>query len=112
MPHRSWEFRISDIIEAIEKVLEYSRGMVFEQFAADRKTIDAVIRNFTVIGEAASHLPEEFIKKHPDLPWREMRDMRNIVVHEYFGVDNLILWETAQKNLPPILPLLKNLLKP
>ena len=83
MPHRSWELRISDIIEAIENVLEYSKGMTFEQFVADRKTIDAVVRNFIIIGEATSHLPEEFIKRHPDIPWREMR---NIVVHEYFGV--------------------------
>jgi uncharacterized protein with HEPN domain len=68
VPHRSWELRISDIIEAIEKISEYSKGMVFEQFATDLKTIDAVVRNFIVIGEAASHLPDEFIKKHPDLP--------------------------------------------
>jgi uncharacterized protein with HEPN domain len=85
--------------------------MTFEQFVDDRKTIDAVVRNFIVIGEAASHLSDDFIENHPDLPWREMRDIRNIVVHEYFGVDNLIVWETLQKNLPPLLPLLKDLLK-
>ena len=112
MPRRSWELRISDIIEAIENALDYSSGMAFEQFVADRKTIDAVIRNFIIIGEAASHLPEDIIEMYPDLPWREMRDMRNIVVHEYFGVDNMIVWETLQKNLPPLLPLLKHLLKP
>ena len=112
MPPRSWEMRLSDIIEAIENALDYSGGMTIEQFVADRKTIDAIVRNFIIIGEAASHLPEEFIEKHPDLPWREMRDMRNIVVHEYFGVDNLIVWETLQKNLPPLLPLLKRLIKP
>ncbi len=111
MPRRGWKLRISDIIEAIENALDYSAGMTFEQFVADRKTIDAVIRNFIVIGEAASHLSDDFIAKHPDLPWREMRDMRNIVVHEYFGVDNLIVWETLQKNLPPLLPMLKDLLK-
>ena len=69
-----------------------------------------MIRNFIIIGEAASHLPEDFIEKHTDLPWREMRDMRNIVVHEYFGVDNMIVWETLQKDFPPLLPLLKQLL--
>jgi len=112
VPRRSWELRISDIIEAIENVLYYSLGMTFEQFVEDRKTIDAVIRNFIIIGEAASHLPEDFTEMHPDLPWREMRDIRNIVVHEYFGVDNMIVWETLQKNLPPLLPLLKHLLNP
>jgi len=55
MPRRGWELRISDIIEAIEQVLDYSSGMTFEQFVSDRKTIDAVIRNFIIIGEAASH---------------------------------------------------------
>jgi uncharacterized protein with HEPN domain len=111
VPRRNWELRISDIIEAIENVLDYIEGMIFEQFVADQKTIDAVVRNFIIIGEAASHLPEDFIEMHPELPWREMRDMRNLVVHEYFGVDNMIVWETLQKNLPPLLPLLRHLTK-
>ena len=85
--------------------------MTFEQFMADRKTIDAVVRNFIIIGEAASHLPEDFIERHPDLPWPEMSDMRNIVVHEYFGVSNKILWETIQSDLPPLVPLLQKLLE-
>jgi uncharacterized protein with HEPN domain len=103
------ELRIADIIEAIEVVLEYTAGMTFEQFVADRKTIDAVIRNFIIIGEAASHLSEDLIEMQPDIPWREMRDMRSIVVHEYFGVDNMVVWETLQKNLPSLLPILKKL---
>lgn len=107
MPHRSWEIRVADITGAIEIVLEYTSGMTFEQFVSDRKTVDAVIRNFIIIGEAASHIPEEVVEMHPDLPWREMRDMRNIVVHEYFGVDNRVVWETLKKNLPPLLPLLR-----
>jgi uncharacterized protein with HEPN domain len=69
VPHRSWELRIADIAEAIDTVLEYTAGMTFEQFVSDRKTIDAVIRNFILIGEAAAHLPEDFIEMHPDLPW-------------------------------------------
>lgn len=112
MPRRSWELRITDIIEAIETVLEYTAGMTFEQFVSDHRTIDAVIRNLITIGEAATHLPEDFIELHSDLPWREMRDMRNLVVHEYFGVDNLVVWETLKKNLPPLLPFLKKLITP
>ncbi len=75
MPLRSWKIRITDIVEAIEQVLEYSKGMVFENFVADQKTIDAVIRNFIIIGEAAAHVPEDIIELHTDIPWREMRDM-------------------------------------
>jgi len=65
--------------------------------------LDTVVRNFIIIGEAASHLSEDFITRHSGFPWRERRDMRNIAVHEYFGVDNMIVWETLQKNLPPLL---------
>jgi len=111
VPRRNWELRITDIIEAIETVLEYTAGMTYEQFLSDRRTIDAVIRNFITIGEAASHLPDDLIKIQPDIPWREMRDMRNIVVHEYFGVDNRVVWETLQKNLPPLLLPLRKLIE-
>ena len=110
MPYRISDLRISDIIDAIQRILEYVERMTFDQFAEDRKTIDAVVKNFIVIGEAASNLPDDFIEQHPELPWREMRDMRNIMVHEYFGVDNLIVWDTVKKNLPPVFPLLKQLL--
>jgi len=112
VPLRGWELRVADIVDAIESVLDYTEAMTFEQFVSDRKTIDAVIRNFIIIGEAAAHLPEDFVEKHPGLPWREMSDMRNIAVHEYFGVDNRIVWETLKKNLPPILPMLRQLLTP
>ena len=76
MPHRTWEFRIADIVEAINNVLNYTDGMRYDNFVKDRKTIDAVIRNFIIIGEAASRLPDVLIKKYPDVPWRDMRDMR------------------------------------
>jgi uncharacterized protein with HEPN domain len=111
VPHRSWELRIVDIVDAIEIVLDYTAGMTLEQFVSDRKTIDAVVRNFIIIGESASHLPEDFIEMHPTLPWREMRDMRNIAVHEYFGVDNVVVWETIKNNLPPLLPMLRKLVE-
>ena len=110
MPRRSWEFRIADIVEAIDNVQEYTKGMSYDQFVRDRKTIDAVIKNFITIGEAASHLPEDFIEEHPDIPWRDMRDMRNILVHEYFGVDSQVVWETIKKNLPPILPVIRQII--
>jgi len=100
-----------DIIEAIENVLEYTVEMSYDQFRLDRKTVDAVVRNFIVIGEAATNLPDSFTESHPDIPWREMRDIRYIVVHEYFGVDNLIVWATLKENLPPLLPLLKNIIE-
>lgn len=76
MPHRISDLRISDIIDSIQRIFEYVEGMTFDQFAMDRKTSDAVVKNFIVIGEATSHLDDDFIEQHPELPWREMRDMR------------------------------------
>ena len=84
--------------------------MAFGEFAADRKTIDAVIKNFIVIGEAACHIPEDICQANPEIPWSDMRSMRNFVVHEYFSVNDKILWDTIQVDLPPVVPLLTALL--
>ena len=107
MPHRAWEFRVADIVDSIEKILSYTAGMSFEQFRKDSKTIDAVIRNFTIIGEAARHIPDDIVQSHPEIPWREMADLRNIIVHEYFGVSEKIIWETIQTDLPGLLSSLR-----
>ena len=109
MPHRAWEFRVADIVDSIEKILSYTAGMSFEQFRKDSKTIDAVIRNFTIIGEAARHIPDDIVQSHPEIPWREMADLRNIIVHEYSGVNEKIIWETIQTDLPGILSSLRKI---
>lgn len=109
MPPRDWLFRINDILGAISAVETYVEGMSYEDFIADRKTVDAVIRNLIIIGEAACHLPEEIPLNHPEIPWNEMRAMRNFVVHEYFGISDKILWDTIQTDLPPLVPALRRL---
>ena len=81
------------------------------EFCTDSKTIDAVVRNLIVIGEASRHIPESIEQRHPEVPWSTMRGIRNVVVHEYFGVDAGIVWETARHDLPPLLPLLENVLR-
>ena len=80
-PERGWKLRISDVLDAIAAIQEYVTGMDLKRFAEDRKTVDAVVRNFTIIGEAAIRIPEQVITKNPEIPWRDMSDMRNIVVH-------------------------------
>ena len=84
--------------------------MGFEEFENDEKTIDAVIRNLIVIGEAARHVPDDISAKYPDLPWRLMGDMRNFAVHEYWGVEMRTIWKTIQGDLPPLVPSLKRLI--
>lgn len=111
MSPRRVDFRILDILHAIEAIFEYTTGMTFQEFRKDRKTVDSVVRNLIVIGEAASHIPSDLAGMADPIPWAEMKGMRNVVVHEYFGVSDRILWETVQNNLPEIVEPLRDLLK-
>jgi len=111
MPPRDWRLRLEDILDAIAKIQTYIEGMSFEEFTADTKTLDAIIRNLTIIGEAARHVPAEIQERYRDVPWREMQGMRNIVVHEYHGVSPFIIWRTATYNLLPLPEMLNAILK-
>jgi uncharacterized protein with HEPN domain len=93
---------IKHIAEAIEKIEGYVSGLTFEQFSKDTKTVDAVIRNFEIIGEAANNISQEFQNAHPELPWEKMVSMRNRLIHEYFGVNEEIVWGTYTEDLPPL----------
>lgn len=111
MRPNDWRIRMEDILEATDRISRYIRGMSFGAFSQDTKTVDAVIRNLEVIGEAARHIPPDFEARHPEIPWSRMRGMRNVLAHEYFGVDLSILWQTVTQNLPPLVPLLKGALE-
>ena len=110
MPPRDWKLRIADILDAISAIQQHTVGMDYTTFVADRKTVDAVIRNITVIGEAARCIPADVEDATPHIPWRDMREMRNVMVHIYFGVNKRILWDTVQLDLPPLVPRLRELL--
>ena len=110
MPPRDWKMRIRDILDSIAAVQEYAADMDYETFSKDRKTVDAVVRNMTIIGEAANNVPADVTDEHPEIPWKVMRDFRNVVVHVYFGVNTKIVWDTVQNNLPPLAPVLQKLL--
>jgi uncharacterized protein with HEPN domain len=99
MSSRDWTFRIQDILTCIEKIERYTAGMTMAEFKQKEITIDAVVRNFEIIGEASKHIPASVRNKYPDVPWNEMAGIRNILIHEYFGVDIKILWNTAKKDL-------------
>jgi uncharacterized protein with HEPN domain len=99
VPPRDPLQRVRDILDATRAIRTFVEGMDESSFRSDRRTLDAVLRNLTVIGEAARHIPEQFRARFPEVPWLEMSDMRNVVVHEYFGVDVGILWQTATKDV-------------
>lgn len=100
MSSREWLFRLEDILDALERIQNYIKGLDLVKFETDQKTIDAVVRNLEIIGEAARHIPDAVIQEYPNIPWRHMRDMRNILIHEYFGLDTSIIWETISYDLP------------
>jgi uncharacterized protein with HEPN domain len=87
MSKRTFSLLIEDIIDSSQKILLYTNDMSFAEFVDDSKTIDAVIRNFEIIGEAANRLPDEFKDKYPDIEWHRIRGFRNRIVHHYFGID-------------------------
>lgn len=109
MPPRNWNIRITDILEAIARIERYTAGMNVLAFERDEKTMDAVIRNFTIIGEAAARVPESLRKQYSAIPWDKMIGMRNFLVHEYFGITISVIWTTAQHDIPALLPLLKQI---
>jgi uncharacterized protein with HEPN domain len=111
VPSRSWKLRVEDILEAIAAAREYVEGMTFEDFCRDRRTVDAVIRRFIVIGEAAGRIPEEVCARNGHIPWADMRAVRNFVVHEYFGVGEEIIWDTIHGDLPGVVEPLERLLR-
>ncbi|MFP4168285.1 MAG: DUF86 domain-containing protein [Desulfonatronovibrionaceae bacterium] len=102
MSTRKWQFRLRDMLESSRKIQSYIHGLSFDDFCDDEKTMDAVIRQLTVIGEASAHIPQEVAAAHPEIPWDVIRGMRNVIVHEYFGVNIRIVWTTANKNIPEL----------
>lgn len=97
---RNYKMFVEDIVHAMDKIEQYLNGMTFEQFMQNEMLIDAVIRNLEIIGEAARNVPKNIREKYHRVSWRKMSGLRNILIHEYFGIDEENVWEIATKNLP------------
>ena len=93
---------LNDIIESISDIREFIKGMSFEDFSKDKKTIKAVVRSLEVIGEAANKIPQNLRDNYPETSWQEIIGMRNRLIHEYFGIDIEILWQTIEEDLEPL----------
>ena len=90
------------IRDAIEKIEKYISDVNYEQFASNDMMVDAVLRELAVIGEATNSLSRDFRRNHPEIPFRDIIDMRNILIHNYTDVDIKVVWETCKKNLPEL----------
>lgn len=89
-----------DILVAIERIFEYTRGYDYDAFKRDYKTVDAVIRNFEILGEAVKNIPASIKNQYVDIPWIEMYGLRNRISHAYFGIDYEIVWDIITNYLP------------
>lgn len=103
MSERNTSFLLQDISEAIQNILEFTNGLSFQLYTNDIKTKHAVEHNFMIIGEAVSRISEDFKIANKHINWRLIKDFRNVIVHDYFGIDNSIVWDIIQLNLPELL---------
>jgi uncharacterized protein with HEPN domain len=101
---------LDDMIEAAERVLSYTAGMSFDEFVVDFRSYDAVLRNFMVLGEAARYVPEGLRNQYRDIPWTQLIGFRNVVIHEYPGLDDAIVWQIIQTDVPPLLAHVREIL--
>lgn len=91
---------ITHILNCIESLEKYSKGVKKEEFLENEEKQDAIVRKVEIIGEAVSNLEQKFKENYPDIPWQDISDMRNKLIHEYFSVDLELVWEVVQKDLP------------
>lgn len=111
MRKRNFTDYLRDILDAIEKVETFTQGMDYEQFVKDEKTVFAVIRALEIIGEASKNIPNSVKDRHPSLPWRDMAGIRDKLIHEYFGVNMAVIWNTVKRDIPSLKPLITEVLK-
>jgi uncharacterized protein with HEPN domain len=108
---RDYKVYLEDIVEAIRKIQFFTSDLSLQTFSSDVKTFDAVIRNLEIIGEASKRVPEEVRSKYPNVEWRKTAGLRDILAHEYFGVDKEIIWDVIHNKLPVLEKQIKQMLE-
>ena len=109
-PVREYLDYLTDIVEAATKAVTFVQGMTFRQFEGDDRTLFAVVRALEIVGEAAKRIPDSVRTRHPAVPWTSMAGMRDKLIHDYTGVNKMVVWKTVTEDLPPLLIVLRELL--
>lgn len=99
---RDYRLYLQDILECCQNAADYTDGMSFDEFSADRKTIDAVVRNLEVIGEAVKNVPPEISQTKPEIEWKQIARLRDLIIHHYFKVKLTVVWDIVQNRLPEL----------
>ena len=107
---RDYKVYLQDILEAIQKIRKYTSGLALQSFREDTKTIDAVVRNLEIIGEGAKNVPDFIRSQHQEVEWKKISGLRNILIHEYFGINVEILWDIVQNKLNDLEKCAQNIL--
>jgi uncharacterized protein with HEPN domain len=102
---------IKDILQNMNDAMDFIEGISYDQFVADKKTLNAVLRSIEVIGEATKNIPDEVRAKYPQVPWKEMAGMRDKVIHSYFGVDRETVWLVVKDRIPAIRSMIQQVLE-
>jgi uncharacterized protein with HEPN domain len=102
---------LRDMLDNANRAMQFTEGMNFEAFSKDEKTIYAVIRAVEIIGEATRNIPEEIRAKYPEIPWRDVSNMRNKLVHRYFGINLEVIWQTLKEDLPTLEDTLQEIIR-
>ena len=99
---RDYRLYLEDIQSSVQKIEKFTEGLTLQKFQKDDLVIDAVIRNLAIIGEASKNIPDKIKKKYPNIEWEKITALRNILVHEYFGIDEQIVWDIITNKLPEL----------
>lgn len=109
--NRNITIYLRDIIQNMKDAEEFIRGMSYEQFIGDKRSLNAVIRSIEVVGEATKNIPDDMRERYPQIPWKEMAGMRDKLIHLYFGVDKEVVWLVVKDRIPSLRPQIEQILQ-